>query len=100
MTATPNPRVERAPLCPCHGWPMLERVGQLGWVCLWCGRTVEWDGRPGRWRDEEPSTTPVDNPNKRTDTASDVVECGPDGGPAGLATPGPWPTRPLERWST
>jgi hypothetical protein len=50
MTTTPNPTIERTPLCPCHQWPMLERVGHLGWVCLWCGATIEWDGRPGRWR--------------------------------------------------
>jgi hypothetical protein len=55
MTATPNPKIERAPICPCHDWPMLERFGRLGWVCLWCGRTIEWDGRPGRWRPEMPS---------------------------------------------
>ncbi len=40
----------RTPVCPCHGWPMIERTGQLGWLCLWCGGTVERDGRSGRWR--------------------------------------------------
>ncbi len=40
----------QTPVCPCHGWPMLQRTGQLGWLCLWCGGTVEWDGRSGRWR--------------------------------------------------
>jgi hypothetical protein len=55
MTATPNPQIEQAPICPCHHWPMLQRTGHLGWLCLWCGRTVEWDGRPGRWRPEMPS---------------------------------------------
>jgi hypothetical protein len=52
MTA---PKIEQTPVCPCHQWPMLQRTGQLGWVCLWCGRTIEWDGRPGRWRDHMPS---------------------------------------------
>jgi hypothetical protein len=50
-----NPQVERTPVCPCHGWPMLERLGQLGWVCLWCGNTIEADGRSGRWRPRMPS---------------------------------------------
>jgi hypothetical protein len=50
MTATPNPQIERTPRCPCHQWPMLPRTGRLGWLCLWCGTTIEADGRSGRWR--------------------------------------------------
>lgn len=47
-----NPQIERAPRGPCHQWPMLQRTGQLGWLCLWCGNTIEADGRSGRWRDQ------------------------------------------------
>ncbi len=43
----------QTPICPCHGWPMLPRTGHLGFLCLWCGATVEPDGRSGRWRDHK-----------------------------------------------
>jgi hypothetical protein len=69
-----NPRVERTvwahsepttpPVCPCHDWPMLERTGRLGWLCLWCGTTIEADGRSGRWRPEMPSDL-LEWPSKR-----------------------------------